>query len=252
MTKGNNGGEAIPSFPAKHWFNLRKQFQKAIPKEVTPSYLATVLDMQEISAKNNIHRPMKIIGLISQDNKPTELANRWRHDDEYKDVCAEIVNNIYPQGLKDAFQNPTNDDFQRVKSWFSRNMSVGEAAADKMASLFILLHEADLSKVEDYTRNRKGNSENNSKPLRLSGKKTKAENGSFNSQIKSSARGQNDYESADDKTANDARPQPAAPNSLNPSLHIDLQIHISPESSTDQIDAIFSSMAKYLNINNED
>lgn len=31
-----------------------------------------------------------------------------------------------------------------------------------------------------------------------------------------------------------------------PSLHIDLQIHISPESSADQIDQIFASMAKHL------
>ena len=34
--------------------------------------------------------------------------------------------------------------------------------------------------------------------------------------------------------------------SLAPSLHIDLQIHISPEASPDQIDKIFSSMSKHL------
>jgi len=32
----------------------------------------------------------------------------------------------------------------------------------------------------------------------------------------------------------------------NPSVHIDIQIHISPEASTDQIDQIFKSMAKHL------
>ena len=32
----------------------------------------------------------------------------------------------------------------------------------------------------------------------------------------------------------------------NASLHIDIQIHISPESSAEQIDSIFSSMAKHL------
>jgi hypothetical protein len=31
-----------------------------------------------------------------------------------------------------------------------------------------------------------------------------------------------------------------------PSVHIDIQIHISPEASTDQIDQIFKSMAKHL------
>ena len=31
-----------------------------------------------------------------------------------------------------------------------------------------------------------------------------------------------------------------------PALHIDIQIHISPESTTQQIDQIFESMAKHL------
>ena len=31
-----------------------------------------------------------------------------------------------------------------------------------------------------------------------------------------------------------------------PSIHIDIQIHISPEASTDQIDQVFKSMAKHL------
>jgi hypothetical protein len=35
-------------------------------------------------------------------------------------------------------------------------------------------------------------------------------------------------------------------NSGGPSVHIDIQIHISPEASTDQIDQIFKSMAKHL------
>lgn len=44
-------------------------------------------------------------------------------------------------------------------------------------------------------------------------------------------------------------PQPAhtvVSNGPNPSVHIDIQIHISPEASTDQIDQIFKSMAKHL------
>jgi hypothetical protein len=38
----------------------------------------------------------------------------------------------------------------------------------------------------------------------------------------------------------------AVNNDRNPSVHIDIQIHISPEASTDQIDQIFKSMAKHL------
>lgn len=39
---------------------------------------------------------------------------------------------------------------------------------------------------------------------------------------------------------------------ISPSLHIDVQIHISPESSSEQIDKIFESMAKHLNFDERD
>ena len=40
-------------------------------------------------------------------------------------------------------------------------------------------------------------------------------------------------------------PQPQ-PTSLGPALHIDIQIHISPEASAGQIEQIFASMAKHV------
>ena len=39
---------------------------------------------------------------------------------------------------------------------------------------------------------------------------------------------------------------PTVTASPTPSVHIDLQIHISPDASPDQIDSIFASMAKHL------
>jgi len=41
-------------------------------------------------------------------------------------------------------------------------------------------------------------------------------------------------------------PQLPAPATASPAVHIDIQIHISPESTSDQIDKIFESMAKHL------
>lgn len=38
----------------------------------------------------------------------------------------------------------------------------------------------------------------------------------------------------------------APANNIVPSVHIDLQIHISPEASAEQIDTIFASIAKHL------
>jgi hypothetical protein len=51
-------------------------------------------------------------------------------------------------------------------------------------------------------------------------------------------------------TAPSAAParEPQLPSTQNgPAVHIDIQIHISPESTAEQIDKIFESMAKHLN-----
>ncbi|MCW3589017.1 hypothetical protein K6Y74_37430, partial [Burkholderia cenocepacia] len=42
------------------------------------------------------------------------------------------------------------------------------------------------------------------------------------------------------------RQPPPVGSAFSPKLHIDVQIHISPESSAEQIDKIFESMAKHL------
>lgn len=41
---------------------------------------------------------------------------------------------------------------------------------------------------------------------------------------------------------NDVKPPKAA----SPSMHIDIQVHISPQASAEQIDAIFASMGRHL------
>jgi|GEM_PF-1883690 len=51
--------------------------------------------------------------------------------------------------------------------------------------------------------------------------------------------------------ANNGAPDPNQSGSTVPSLHIDLQIHISPEATPDQIDQVFASIAKHL-YNKED
>ncbi len=41
-------------------------------------------------------------------------------------------------------------------------------------------------------------------------------------------------------------PPPSVQSQTEPTLHIDIQVHISPEASPDQIDSIFASMAKHI------
>ena len=47
-----SAAKRYPAVPAKHWWALRVRFRQANPVSVTPSYLATVLETQENSAKS--------------------------------------------------------------------------------------------------------------------------------------------------------------------------------------------------------
>lgn len=47
---------SFPLMPLGHWWTLRAKFKQSIPGVVTDSYLSTVLNMKEASARNNIMR----------------------------------------------------------------------------------------------------------------------------------------------------------------------------------------------------
>lgn len=125
-----------------NWWALRNKFIQSVPANVTASYLSAVLPMNQQSATNNLLRPLKRIGLVDQENKPTERAFKWRDDDQYREACEEIRREVYPQELLDAF---SASDINRpaVERWFRNNARVGENAAGKLTTFYLLLVNAD-------------------------------------------------------------------------------------------------------------
>ncbi len=74
-----------PMISTSAWWTIRKKFVQTLPKNVTDTYLAGILGMEPTSAKNMLP-PLKKLGLIDNDGKPTELAIRWRDDAQYPNV----------------------------------------------------------------------------------------------------------------------------------------------------------------------
>lgn len=163
---------------------------------------------------------MKRLGLIDSDNKPTQLANDWRLDEKYKASCDEMVRNVYPQELLELFPD-SNFDKQSVVSWFMGH-GVGSGAAVKMTALYSLLISGELKDVKNIK------AAGEKKPLAQKTQKNSTKQ--YDTPI---------------TTKNTFIP-PQGISEKRPNLHIDLQIHISPESSPEQIETIFASMAKYL------
>lgn len=219
----------FPKLPAKHWWLLRKKFKSSIPSTITPGYVAAALNMKESSAKANVLPALVKLGIVDDQFKPKDRAYDWRDDKKYSKVCSEILEDIYPEELRSALPGPVpNKD--SVKSWFASRMKVGENAALKMAIMYETLCEADYKKGEEFLNNLKN--DNNSKSTKSQSVTVKKTNKEKNKPNKIS------------KT--DTQSNVELNTEFSPSVHIDLQIHISPDANPEQIDKIFASMSKHI------
>lgn len=227
--------KTYPKISRKLWWLLRDRLVKSIPSVVTPTFVTSLAQMTEGSARSNVIAPLRELGLLDADNKPTELAQRWRHDDEYKTVCHEIRENTYPQELVEAFPDAGPEGKEAIKNWFMKKGQVGEVAAKMYADTYILLCQADLTKKTDPSL---PSTKNTPRPSAKISKREKTVSATSVEPTRTS------QESALPATMEH---QGAHSNQRRlPAIHIDVQVHISPDTSSDQIDRIFESMAKHL------
>lgn len=232
--------KGYPKIPRSSWFLLREKFKQRTPERVSPSYVATALSMSEASASANIIPPLRAFGLVDEAGKPCDLAYDWRDDSKYSAVCNQILEATYPQELRDLFHE-ADAPVKNVESWFARDAKVGNAAARQYAATYLMLLEADLDKAKEQ--------QNAPKPKRrdAKGRSVKASANpvsktvpSSPSQISEAVKPREYALSPDDESSK---------RGFLPKLHLDIQIHISPDSSPEQIDKIFESMAKHLPLN---
>ena len=219
MSEQNN---SYPTLSEKNWWAIREKFKASIPSSVSATYVKSLLSMaNDNSANSNVIYPLKRIGLIDDENKPTALANDWRIDEKYKTVCDKIIKNVYPAELLDLF--PGSDiDRGMARSWFM-GLGIGQGAADKMVAFFVLLKSGEIKDKKAITA-----TNNTTAKSKVSKAKTEPRS--------------NEVKPPQVETIDSKESQ----NNNRPNLHIDLQIHISPDSTPEQIDAIFASMAKHL------
>jgi len=211
-----------PYFPSRNWWDLRRRFQVTMPGRVDASYLQTVLDVGEGHAKNLLPQ-MRTIGMIDETGRTTELANQWRDDETYEEACKAIVERVYSRELTDALP-PPNPDQKATERWFSRTMGVGQSMATKLAAFYRLVLSGD---VTDQQTDRRAREQNADGQKRATVKRQPAQ-------------------------SRRKRPEPAVGRTpaekprQAPSLHIDVQVHIPPDATAEQIDTIFEAMAKHL------
>ena len=220
-----------PKISRKLWWLLRERFKKSVPSVVTPTLVTSLAPMKDGSARSNVISPLRDLGLLDVENRPTELAARWRHDDEYAYVCHEIRQKTYPPELIEAFSEPELTQKEQIKTWFMKRGDVGEVAAKMYADTYLLLSQADPTGVEEKTTA--------SSTRRTPGPANKAES-------KRPTKHSPVQEPVTAQTAQLANNPETTTHRRLPAIHIDVQVHISPDTSPEQIDRIFESMAKHL------
>jgi hypothetical protein len=220
--------KTFPMLPVGSWWELRKKFRQSIPGVVTDSYLATVLNMQAGSARNNVLPFLKQLGIIDEEGKTGERARLWRDDQHYPEVCKAILNEVYPEELLHAVPDP-NADRERAERWFANKTGTGQVAARRMVAMYALLAEADASKQPDRE------------------KKDRPRKGAAEQPIRAQRR-------VPDGPVTPPSPNPSTTEHQHrvnngqqvPGININLQVHISADATPDQIDQIFASMAKHI------
>jgi hypothetical protein len=181
--------------------------------------------MKEISAKSNVIPSLVVCGLLTDDGTPTALARRWREDNEYPAVCKEMSARIYPDELRDAAPGP-DVDREAVERWFRSHTGFGVAAAKRYALVYSLIESAMLP--EDAPRER-------SRSRAIAGGRMRRE-----SRPTTEVKGENVDGHVGGPRPNGQRP------SFEPAINLNIQVHVSPDMSPEQIDQIFKSMARHF------
>jgi len=225
---------SFPMISINYWWSLRDKFKNRMPSVLDDAYVSSALgSMSSDSIRANIRGPLKLLGIIDKDGAPTEIADLWRMDESYREACERIRESVYPRGLLDAVPDGESN-ITAATNWFMTAARVGEPTATRMAKLYALVCEADVnkraeSKIPSTSARKKSSEAPRANPKTLP------------KGVPDAAKVQEKIQEASHSGAHDGRI-----GRVTPSVHIDVQIHISPESTEKQIDQIFASMATHL------
>ena len=223
-----NKPNSYPKVPGKAWAALRKRAVAAPTIKITGDAVAALLEMSnEKSAMDNIVYPLRRLGLIDDDGALTERGGKWRTDAGYGDACDEILADVYPEALSQLTGDNGAPNPPAVRTWFDQQ-GFGASNAKQMARTYLMIASKEIpAQPTPSGDGPKKSPANKAAATKAPDKRTETGSGV--------AAGKGTSSQA---TTAESPPQP--------SLHLDIQIHIPPDASAEQLDKIFESMARHL------
>jgi hypothetical protein len=223
-----------PQIPSTVWWGVRSILQRTPNATIDERLLGVTLEVQEAAARAYIVE-LRGVGLLSDENKATPLAQKWRLDESYADAVGQLIQSVYPEGLLHVAP-PGGADRQKVVSWFMRE-GLGQGAAGNKAATYLMISSpspneapravAKAAQSEGTPRARNAPPKAQREPAKVAregGRKSPEEAGI--------RRGVN---SEGKRIGGETFP-----------LNVNVQIHISADAGTEQIESIFQAMRRYL------
>jgi hypothetical protein len=250
-TPAGNGADttratSYPFISEAAWWQLRKMFTSKMPKVLDTEYLITAGIRENQASAANLVRPFKRFGLFKADGTP-DLAWDWIGDEKYPQVCREILHTIYPESLTDTITTASDEDRARLERWFQRNSHLTASSARQYAAFYMLLLEGDPTKQDT------GTTPQVPKLPAASAQQTRAPK-----QRPPAGRAQAPLQLVHEPatpaavTEHEGGAHAKAPQTqhgrggFEPTLNINVQIHIPSDATPAQIEQIFKSMATHL------
>jgi len=193
---------------------------------VSDNYLIAQLNVQATAAQQYL-RELKKVGLLDEEGKPTEAAKRWRFDDTYREAADEILHTAYPNDLIELAP-PGDNDRQKAVRWLMQAADLGEGAARNKAATYFMIGSNEPPSDAVASKNTR------SAP-RAAAQKKEASPRKSPTLLESKKSSAEPPHNPGGGSADAAMP-----------LNVNVQIHISADATTDQIEAIFANMKKYL------
>ncbi|HEY5055604.1 MAG TPA: hypothetical protein VII58_05545 [Acidobacteriaceae bacterium] len=218
-----NEKNRFPQIPRTVWWGVRAILNRTPGAVFDERFLAIQLNVQEAAARQYVAE-LTSVGILNDEKKATSLALEWRLDSSYHGAVEKLVRKVYPQALLDLAPHEEGDR-QKATSFFMRE-GLGQGAAGNKAATYFLI----------------GSKDPNESPVRTVPKPKANADGSVT--MPERPVGQRRPSVPSGKEQGRGR-QGNAPTDSIP-LNVNVQIHIGADAGTEQIEAIFSAMKRYL------
>lgn len=216
-----------PQIPSTVWWGVRSILQRTPNATLDERMLGVQLGVQEAAARAYITE-LRAVGIINEDGKATPLAQKWRLDETYAEAVEQLIQDSYPEGLI-HIAPPGEAERQKVVSWFQRE-GLGQGAAGNKAATYLLLSSPTPNEAPRAgTKSPSAEAQPRSRPAR---------------QSSSPARTKDDSGKTPGGRSNGG--QRGAVGEGGVPLNVNIQIHISADAGTEQIESIFQAMRRYL------